>query len=380
MKWTKKNAIDFLWKFGELKTQIVDDTKLTALRQSGNVTEFRFEHASGAPVTYWAVDISEDSSADAEKSAKTQVKKLAPNTRLQFQKVDEDRGKTFALVRSFPARRLDILVAERFQLTRANAKTKIENGLVKVEGKKITKPSREFDDDVKIDLQAEAKVASTLDLPLIYEDEDIIVIDKPSGILSHSKGESNDEETVATWLADRMDWGADAANNRRGIVHRLDRGTSGVMILAKNPTAEKFLQKQFAERKVQKTYLAVIEGEPKQNEVVLDLPIARNFRRPTTFLVSASGKPAQTHVKVAKVAPMKLYSILELKPATGRTHQLRVHLAYLNHPIVGDSVYGGKSAPRIMLHASDLELTLPSAERRAFKSKAPPEFAKYVSR
>jgi 23S rRNA pseudouridine1911/1915/1917 synthase len=401
VKWTKKNAIDFLWRFGELAEQIVDDEKLTGLRQAGDITEFKFEHEKGAPVTYWAVDLSQNPASDAEKSAKDQVKLIAPNARLQFVKLDEERGKTFALVRTFPKKRLDVLVAERFGLSRAAAKSKIEAGLVAIGSERpkgrsaeeliAAKPSKEYDDDIKIELAPEEKTAGTLDLPILYQDEDVIVIDKPSGILSHSKGEENDEETVATWLARQMDWsdeadfetlkggsGEKSASSREGIVHRLDRGTSGVMILAKNPVAEKFLQKQFAERKAKKTYLAVIEGEPKQSEVLLDLPIARNFKRPTTFLVSGSGKPAQTHVRVAVTAPMKLFSLLELKPQTGRTHQLRVHLAYLNHPILGDAVYGGKKAARIMLHASELELTLPNGERRTFKSKTPPEFAKYV--
>lgn len=376
MKWTKKNAIDFLWKLGELSEQVVDDEKLTGLRQSGNITEFKWDD-----VTYWAVDITQDTESDVEKSSKDQIKKIAPNARLQFLKVDEDRSKMFALVRSFPAHRLDALVAERFGLSRASAKTKIEEGLVQVDGEVAKKPSREYDDDSNLQLASEAKIANTLDLPIIYEDEDVIVIDKPSGVLSHSKGEANDEETVATWLAEHE--GSDSSSlhpehNRQGIVHRLDRGTSGVMILAKNAVAEKFLQKQFAERKVKKTYLAIIEGEPKQSELLLDLPIARNFKRPTTFLVSANGKPSLTHMRVAETAPMKLFSLLELKPQTGRTHQLRVHMAYLNHPILGDTVYGGKKAPRIMLHASELELTLPNGERRVFASKAPAEFAKYV--
>ena len=378
MKWTKKNAIDFLWKFGEVSEEIVDDNKLTGLRQSGNVTEFKFEYERGAPVTYWAVDVSQDARSDLEKSAKDQVKQIAPNARLKFVKIDEDRGKGFALVRSFPSHRLDILVSERFDLSRAVAKARIEAGKVQVDGELAEKPSREYDEDVKLELAPEPKTQNTLELPVVYQDEDVIVIDKPSGVLSHSKGELNDEETVATWLAHQMGWTEDDLNNRRGVVHRLDRGTSGVMILAKNPTAEKFLQKQFAERKTKKTYLAIIEGEPKQSEVMLDLPIARNFRKPTTFLVSANGKPSQTHMRVVETAPMKLFSLLELKPQTGRTHQLRVHLAYLNHPILGDATYGGKKASRIMLHASELELTLPSSERRVFKSKTPSEFGKYV--
>ena len=406
MKWTKKHAIDFLWKFGELKTELVDDQKLSGLRQVDNITEFRFAAEGAAPVTYWAVDISQDpgltpaaDSTDsstlltAAKPVLAQVQKIAPNARLQFVKVGEDRGKTFALVRTFPQKRLDTLVAERFNLSRAAAKTKIEAGKVSLNHPKtaravkgsasaVLKPAKEYDEDVQLELAPTPQPESTLDLPVLYQDEDVIVIDKPSGILSHSKGEFSPEETVATWLADREEEQSEdpSHSERRGIVHRLDRGTSGVMILARNPVAEKFLQKQFAERKANKTYLAITEGEPKQHELILDLPIARNFKKPTTFLVSGSGKPAQTHLRVAQVAPMGLYSLLELKPATGRTHQLRVHLAYLNHPILGDEVYGGKKAPRLMLHASELELTLPNSERKTFKSKTPPEFSKYVSR
>ncbi|MCL2038426.1 RluA family pseudouridine synthase [Candidatus Saccharibacteria bacterium] len=382
MRWTKKQAIDFLWRFGQLPEQIVDDEKLTGLRQidgsagPASITEFKFAPDTGSPIVYWALDLSQDNSPDLEAAALGQVQKIAPGSRLQFVKIAEDRGKTLALVQSFPQSRLDALVAERFGLSRAAAKSKIESGKVQIDGQAATKPSREYDIDGKIDLLPEPELKNTLDLPILYQDEDVIVIDKPSGILSHSKGQPNDEETVATWLAARNP--KTSSSGRSGIVHRLDRGTSGVMILAKNPVAEAFLQKQFAERKVKKTYLAIIEGEPKESEFVLDLPIARNFRRPTTFLVSQNGKPAQTHVKVAQTAPMKLHSLLELRPTTGRTHQLRVHLAYLNHPILGDTTYGGKKAPRIMLHASELELTLPNSQRRSFKSKTPLEFTQYV--
>lgn len=208
-----------------------------------------------------------------------------------------------------------------------------------------------------------------IDLPILYEDDDCLVINKPAGILTHSKGSFNPEATVATFIRDKV---ADMDSERAGIVHRLDRGTSGVIICAKTPEALCKLQKQFSDRNVKKEYIAVIEGTLTPPEALVDAPIARNMRDPKSFQVSESGKPAQTTYKVLETASGR--SLVSLKPKTGRTHQLRVHLSYLKHPIVGDTVYKGAPYDRMLLHAKELEITLPNRERKVFTAPVPKEF------
>lgn len=208
-----------------------------------------------------------------------------------------------------------------------------------------------------------------IDLPILYEDDDCLVINKPAGILTHSKGNFNPEATVATFIRDKV---SGMEGERAGIVHRLDRGTSGVIIAAKTPEALKWLQKQFSSRRTKKEYQAVIEGALEPTEAVIDAPIARNLRDPKSFQVSPSGKPAETAYKVLETN--NGHSLILLKPKTGRTHQLRVHLNYLKHPIVGDVIYKGQPYDRMLLHARQLEITLPNRQRKVFTAATPKEF------
>lgn len=270
------------------------------------------------------------------------------------------------------AKRLDQYVVEQIpEISRAFAAKLIEQGKVLVNGepnKAGYKPRAT--DKVSIDYNvAELEKIPDMDLPIIYEDDDCIVINKPVGVLTHSKGAFNPEATVATFLRSRI---KDMAGERAGIVHRLDRATSGVIICAKNLTALSFLQKQFSQRKAKKTYTAIVSGHLKLEHAVIDMPIERNPKAPATFRVGANGKSAITEYEVIQVN--EHYSLLTLKPQTGRTHQLRVHLAHQGHPIVGDTLYGGKPADRMFLHALELEITLPSRERMTFSAPLPKEF------
>ena len=160
------------------------------------------------------------------------------------------------------------------------------------------------------------------------------------------------------------------------IDHRLDRDTSGVVILAKDSDTQTMLRRQFQERKTHKTYVAVLDGVPKLPAAMLDLPISRNLKIPTTFQVDQNGKPSQTAYRVLESTNGK--SLVELKPTTGRTHQLRVHMKHLGTPILGDVVYGEKkTAPRLMLHARELEITIPGENgniRKVFSAPVPEEF------
>jgi 23S rRNA pseudouridine1911/1915/1917 synthase len=206
--------------------------------------------------------------------------------------------------------------------------------------------------------------------PVLYEDDDVIVINKPLGVLTHAKGALSDEFSVAEFMRTRTTDGADG--NRPGIVHRLDRATSGVMIAAKTPEAKRFLQKQFQDRKAKKTYIALTSGQPKDPVATIKLPIERNPKKPQTFRVGPQGKPSETAYEV--VEQTDNITMFRLKPVTGRTHQLRVHLAYLGCPILGDIFYDGKTADRLYLHAESLEITIPSRERMTFVAPLPPEF------
>lgn len=279
------------------------------------------------------------------------------------------------------AERLDQrVVALMPVLSRSLATQLIVDGKVTVNGNVITKSGSKLrpNDVVIIDYDEAAFTIVDIELPIIYEDDDCVVLIKPIGLLTHSKGSFNPEPSVATWLHNRIEdktlteVDAHQPNNRAGIVHRLDRVTSGVMIGAKTSSALTWLQKQFAQRKTKKTYVAIVTGTVQQPEALIDIPIERNPKAPATFRVGINGKSATTHYRVLKTT--KQYSLLELRPETGRTHQLRVHLAHLGHPIVGDVLYNGKPAERLFLHAQELELTLPSRERKVFAAPLPPEF------
>jgi 23S rRNA pseudouridine1911/1915/1917 synthase len=273
--------------------------------------------------------------------------------------------------------RLDIYVVRQLpSLSRASAAKLIERGLVKVNGGAVAKPGYRLRSGDKVAIeynQNDQPPVPEIELPVLYEDDDCVVINKPVGLLTHSKGAFNPEATVATWLQSRL---KGLEGERAGIVHRLDRATSGVMICAKNPTALSWLQKQFSQRKAKKTYLAVVKGELKPPEAIIDMPIERNPKRPQTFRVGSNGKPSITAYKQLKAA--NGLSLIELKPETGRTHQLRVHLQQLKHPILGDTLYGGEPAERLFLHALELELTLPDRQRKTFKAPAPVAFQRLL--
>lgn len=207
-----------------------------------------------------------------------------------------------------------------------------------------------------------------IELPIVFQNDDVIVINKPAGVISHARGRYWNEPSVASFI--RQITGQDG--ERAGIVHRLDRATSGIMVCAKNQSAMAYLQKQFADRKVIKRYVAIIEGHMKPSKAIIDMPIERNPKAPSTFRVGPNGKTAQTEYSVLKSS--NNYEMLELIPKTGRTHQLRVHLKQSGHPIVGDSLYGGIEKPRLYLHAHTIELNLPGDKITVFTAPVPEEF------
>ena len=275
--------------------------------------------------------------------------------------------------------RLDVLMTEIFtSYNRSTLQKFIENGFVTVGGEVARKPNQKFERGTRVILKLPEEMRNAdIEPMVIYEDDDVLVVNKPAGLLSEPRGEYCPERTLA-------DFGY--------IAHRLDRDTSGVVILAKSEEVQMFLKRQFKAREVSKTYVAVVLGQPKLDEARLDLPLIRNLKRPTTFLVDAKGKPAETFYKVLKTDGE--LTMVELRPTTGRTHQLRVHMKYLGHPILGDRVYGDakinkevfnrvKSAngqapelefERLFLHARTLKIKLPSGEVKEFEAAVPEVF------
>jgi 23S rRNA pseudouridine1911/1915/1917 synthase len=250
-------------------------------------------------------------------------------------------------------------------VSRSLIKNLIDKGLVTVDGCEI-KPDSHLSTGtvVKVNYDFQFKPNETHKIEIIYEDEDCLVIIKPNGMLTHSKGAQNDEQTVASSITKHL--AKDMTGNRAGIVHRLDRDTSGVMICAKNKVSLKWLQKQFANRRVKKTYLAVVAGVPNPTKAIIDMPIARDQSHKQRFKVDSAGRPAITEYEV--LSHTHNSSLVNLRPKTGRTHQLRVHLKKIGHPIIGDKFYSGRAYKRLMLHALSLEITLPNKQRRVFEA------------
>ena len=281
------------------------------------------------------------------------------------------QGKYLVLLRLEPTKqRLDIYLTNNFDDTNSRSQWQkyIKMGCVSINGIVVNSPRTEVDDTDIIKVAYPKVAASPHDPKIIYQDEDVVVINKPSGMLSHAKGGVLKEATVADFLAPYMT--DDSDGERAGIVHRLDRDTSGILIGARHKRALAHLQKEFADRRVSKIYLAVVEGRPKIDAAIIDLPISRHPTRPSTFRVDSKGKEAQTSYQV--LASNSSLSLVRLAPRTGRTHQLRVHLAHLGTPIVGDRVYG-KAGERLLLHAHQLEIKLPSGESRLFEAPVPEE-------
>ena len=326
----------------------------------------------------------DDTAEDRESYIMTQIYSVKPDaTGVLLENPTSDittfglpfKGKDVYLFEQISSKtRLDVLLTSRYpEKSRSTWQKYIKAGYVAVNGAVVTQPKQEITDADHIAISIpDATDYSHTELPIIYLDDDVIVVNKPAGVLTHSKGEMNDEFTVADFFRRYTTVGLDT--NRPGIVHRLDRDTSGVIIGARTPEAFDVLKQQFANRVAKKTYLAIVKGTPKQRAATIDIPIGRNPSAPSTFRADSKGKSAVTDYTTLETR--NDLSLLALKPHTGRTHQLRVHLAHLNTPILGDRVYG-KPDERLYLHAYQLEITIRAADRRTFTAPVPDSFAQY---
>ena len=274
-------------------------------------------------------------------------------------------------------RRLDQFLAQaELGLTRSRLRQLISDGNVLVNGD-AAKPAHRLraGDLVSVSVPAprpSGVVAQNVPIALVYQDSDLVVIDKPAGLSVHPGPGHPDRTLVNGLLALCPDIQGIGGEIRPGIVHRLDKDTSGLMMAAKTHDAHNRLSQQIKDREVSKGYLALVEGLPSPESGTIDVPIGRDPRRRTRMAVVPEGRESRTGYRLIERAGA--HSLLELQLHTGRTHQARVHLAWLGHPLLGDGVYGRRSPllPRHFLHAHHLAFAHPvSGEAMEFRSQLP---------
>ena len=278
-------------------------------------------------------------------------------------------------------RRADQLVGRAWpELSRARIKQLAKTGKLRFDGQPVNAGYRcRRPGQLSLDcLDPKQQPIPVLQLPIIYQDQALIVINKPAGIISHARGRYWDEASVASSIRSQLtgDW---EYPNRAGLVHRLDRATSGLMVIAKTAADLQQLQTQFRNRTVSKIYRARVSNNPALQALPeagqIDRPIARSYTATNKFRVTIGGRPAQTNWRKLTTGPEASQQDLELQPLTGRTHQLRVHLASLGCPIIGDKLYGGRPASRLALHSYRLSLDHPrTGDRQEFNAPLPDLF------
>ncbi len=243
--------------------------------------------------------------------------------------------------------RLDIFLSEQeIFSSRSMVQNIIKKNKVSVNGKNAKASLLvSNDDEISVELNEDFNLIiqpENIKLDIIYEDDDILVVNKPKNMLTHPTSKEITGTLVNALLYKYGYEGLSDINGimRPGIVHRLDRNTSGLLMIAKNNKAHEFLTEQIKNKTAKRNYLAVIGGNLDKNEGTIDAPILRNPNKPEKMTVIESGKPSVTHYRV--IENFKGYSYVELELDTGRTHQIRVHMAYIGHPIVNDTLYGGQ--------------------------------------
>ncbi|MEX0681935.1 MAG: RluA family pseudouridine synthase [Dehalococcoidia bacterium] len=273
---------------------------------------------------------------------------------------------------------MDTFVARRLpELSRSHAQKLIDAGLLTIEGR-IPRASEKVGagERVRVEIPPPEEMRlepEAIPLAIVYQDRDIIVVDKPAGLTVHPAPGHPTGTLVNALLAAVPDLQGISGTLRPGIVHRLDKDTSGLLVVAKNDRAMRALQGQLKARLVHKTYLALVEGVPSPREGAIEAPIGRSPKNRKKMAVVANGRESVTRYKVREELPGKL-ALLEVEPVTGRTHQIRVHMAAIGHPIVGDAVYGKRSevVGRQFLHAWKLAFGMPLGGRQVeFESPLP---------
>lgn len=298
-------------------------------------------------------------------------------------------SRTFEVPEGLHGERIDAGLARLLGLSRTKCAELVEAGSVSIDGRAISKSER-LEAGAIVDVLLPEVVPTVqegiVDLPILFDDDDIVVVDKPVGIAAHASPGWSGPTVVGQLVAHGYRISTSGAAERQGIVHRLDVGTSGVMVVAKSESAYSALKRAFKEREVEKIYHALVQGHPDPSRGTIDAPIGRHPTSDWRFAVVAGGKPSITHYQTLEAFPGA--SLMRVELETGRTHQIRVHFAALHHPCVGDMTYGADPAfaerlgvERQWLHAVELSLIHPRTEERlTFTSPYPSDLAGALAR
>ena len=280
--------------------------------------------------------------------------------------------------------RLDtFLAAHSDQLTRSRVQRLIADGHVTVDGRPAKASTRlRAGQVVRVTIpppEPSRLVPQPMPLDVVYEDHDLMVVDKPAGLTVHPAPGHRDRTLANAVLAHVPALEGVDGSLRPGIVHRLDKDTSGLLVVAKSETAHAHLAAQFKDRRVTKAYLALVHGRVSRSEATIEAPIGRHPKDRKRMAVMSNGRQASTPYRV--VTRFKRYTLIEARPTTGRTHQIRVHLASIGQPLAGDATYGKPDPPleRHFLHASLLGFRLPTSDEYVeHRSELPPDLRAFL--
>ena len=282
--------------------------------------------------------------------------------------------------------RLDAYISKKYDdISRTMVQKLIDEANILVNGKKEKASYKvQLNDVLEISLPEPKEVnikPANIPIDIVYEDNDIVIVNKPKGLVVHPANGNPDGTLVNAIMAKcKSSLSGIGGELRPGIVHRLDKDTSGLLIIAKNDKAHINMSEQIKNRKVKKIYIALVKGIVKENEATINMPIGRSTKDRKKMAVRKDGKEAVTHFRVIK--RYDKYTLLELKIDTGRTHQIRVHMAEIGHPVVGDMVYSnGKNEFGVegqMLHAKSLDFKHPITGKEMHVEAELPEYFKNV--
>ncbi|HPH96642.1 MAG TPA: RluA family pseudouridine synthase [Anaerolineaceae bacterium] len=286
--------------------------------------------------------------------------------------------------------RLDrVIVLHMPDLSRSRIQALIRDGRIKVNGQVVTKTGANIEAgyEIEVDLppvQPTGLVAEDIPLDVLFENDALLVINKPAGMVVHPAAGHASGTLVNAALAHAPEMEGIGGEQRPGIVHRLDKDTSGIIVIAKTDEAHHWLQDQFRLRQVHKTYLALVDGRPPTPEGRIEAPIGRDpsHRKRMAITKPEKGREAATEYHVIETFPN--HALVEAHPITGRTHQIRLHMAFIGCPIAGDTLYGHRTPSvelnRHFLHAARLQITLPGESKpRTFEAPLPAELAEVLA-
>jgi 23S rRNA pseudouridine1911/1915/1917 synthase len=288
--------------------------------------------------------------------------------------------------------RVDRAVAMLLGCSRSEAATLVASGAVQVGGREVTSRSHKLrtGDELEVSgweppVEVRPVGDATLSLAVVHEDADVLVVDKPPGLVVHPGAGHEDGTLVNALLARYPEIAEVGEPDRPGIVHRLDAATSGLLAVARTARAYTSLTDQLAARSVDRAYQTLVWGHPEADQGLIDAPIGRSDRRRTSMAVTADGREARTRYEVLERFAEPEVALLACRLETGRTHQIRVHLQAIGHPVVGDDRYGSLRAalevPRTLLHAGHLGFAHPAdGQLVALDAPLPPDFAEVVAR